>query len=82
MGKTRNALKSAIISSLFQFIYTTVFGWYASYLFVKLGNVTSPIVCHSFCNLMGFPDFSGISHQKKVHKLGKTKKKKKKKKRV
>ncbi|KAI9272090.1 hypothetical protein EDC94DRAFT_249321 [Helicostylum pulchrum] len=69
MGRTRRALNNALFSSLFQFVYTTLFGWYASYLFLRLGNIMAPVLCHSFCNIMGLPDFSGIQHQKKLHKL-------------
>ncbi|KAI9483011.1 MAG: hypothetical protein EXX96DRAFT_536379 [Benjaminiella poitrasii] len=69
-GKTRQALKMAILSSLFQFVYTTMFGWYASYLFLRMGKLWPPVLCHSFCNIMGFPDFGGIHdrpmYQKKI----------------
>ncbi|KAG0761808.1 hypothetical protein G6F62_005075 [Rhizopus arrhizus] len=35
LGKTREGLIQVICGSLFQFTYTTIFGWYASYLFIK-----------------------------------------------
>ncbi|KAI7907809.1 CAAX protease self-immunity-domain-containing protein [Cokeromyces recurvatus] len=63
LGKTRYAFKMAMLSSLFQFAYTTLFGWYASYLFLRMGKLWPPVLCHSFCNIMGFPDFNGISHR-------------------
>ncbi|XP_073013559.1 CAAX prenyl protease 2 isoform X1 [Typha latifolia] len=38
--------------------YTVAFGWYASFLFTRTGNVMSPIVAHVFCNVMGLPVLS------------------------
>ncbi|KAH7671397.1 prenyl protein peptidase protein [Dioscorea alata] len=38
--------------------YTIIFGWYASFLFIRTGNVVAPIVAHIFCNMMGLPVFS------------------------
>lgn len=64
LGKTREGLIQVICGSLFQFTYTTIFGWYASYLFIKTGNLWPPVLCHSFCNIMGFPDFSRITYNK------------------
>lgn len=28
--------------------------------FLYLGHLIGPVVCHMFCNFMGFPDFAGI----------------------
>lgn len=41
--------------SVFQFIYTTVFGWLCSFLFLRTGSILVPISAHVFCNIMGFP---------------------------
>ncbi|KAI9489545.1 hypothetical protein BDB00DRAFT_607547 [Zychaea mexicana] len=62
-GAGAKALKLVVISSLFQFCYTTVFGWYVSFVFLRLGSIWPPIVCHTFCNIMGFPDISEIQLQ-------------------
>ncbi|XVF07695.1 hypothetical protein REPUB_Repub06bG0162100 [Reevesia pubescens] len=35
--------------------YTVIFGSYASFLFIRTGNLVSPIVAHAFCNYMGLP---------------------------
>ncbi|CEP13839.1 hypothetical protein [Parasitella parasitica] len=69
MGRTRQALQQALFSSLFQFAYTTLFGWYASYLFIRVGSLWPPVFCHSFCNVMGFPDLGGNHHRSTVQKL-------------
>lgn len=42
-------------SAFFQFGYTTVFGGYSAFLFLRTGHLIGPVLCHSFCNFMGFP---------------------------
>ena len=39
-----------------QVIHTTLFGWYASSVFVCTGHLTAAVAVHSFCNWMGLPD--------------------------
>lgn len=78
-GKTTQALKKAILLCTFQFTYTTVFGWYASFIFLRSSSLWPPILCHSFCNMMGFPDISSIHEYSKNQRLGKKKNRKKKK---
>ena len=48
-------LLPALLRSLLQFGYTTVFGWYATFLFVRTGNLWGVVLAHSFCNWMGLP---------------------------
>jgi len=45
----------------FQFGFTTVFGWYATFVFLRTGHLAAAVVAHAFCNFMGFPDFSALS---------------------
>lgn len=45
----------------FQFLYTTIFGWYATFLLLRTGHWVAAVVAHTFCNLMGFPDFGGAA---------------------
>ena len=40
----------------FQFMYTTLFGAYSAYLFLRTGHFVAPFLAHAFCNHMGFPD--------------------------
>ncbi|KAI0268287.1 hypothetical protein BC834DRAFT_821684, partial [Gloeopeniophorella convolvens] len=54
-GRTRQALKSALVSTLFQFTYTTLFGLHCSFLFLRSASVIPPIAAHVFCNIMGVP---------------------------
>ncbi|KAK2585639.1 hypothetical protein KPH14_010263 [Odynerus spinipes] len=53
-------IKVALFTSCFQFAYTTLFGAYAAFLFVKTGHFIAPFVAHSFCNHMGFPKLSEV----------------------
>ena len=43
-----------------QFTYTTLFGAYSSYLFLRTGLVVGPVLAHAFCNSQGLPDFAGV----------------------
>ncbi|RMZ93800.1 CAAX prenyl protease 2, partial [Brachionus plicatilis] len=57
------SLKFLIMRHLFQFGYTYSFGVYSSYLFLRTGSFFASFVAHSFCNLMGFPDFDGLINE-------------------
>ncbi|KAM4726466.1 CAAX prenyl protease 2-like [Anableps anableps] len=41
-----------------QFLYTTVFGVFAAFIFLRTGHIVGPVLCHSFCNSQGLPDIS------------------------
>lgn len=60
MLKLGVTLKDAMINSAFQFGYTTIFGIYSSFLFIRTGNFLAPLVAHALCNHMGFPNFAEI----------------------
>lgn len=49
----------ALARTLFQFAYTSLFGFFASFLFLRTGSLPAAILAHSFCNLMGLPRFWG-----------------------
>ncbi|KAJ5238321.1 CAAX amino terminal protease [Penicillium chermesinum] len=49
----------ALLRSLFQFGYTTIFGWYATFLYLRTGSLWAVILVHSFCNWCGLPRFWG-----------------------
>jgi prenyl protein peptidase len=51
-------LKVIIVSTLFQMLYTFIFGAFTDFIFLRQGNAWSCIIIHSFCNLMGVPNFS------------------------
>ncbi len=56
-------LRTAALISLFQMVYTSVFGAYSAFLFLRTGHLAAPVVIHGFCNFMGFPDFSELLTQ-------------------
>lgn len=41
--------------AVFQFAYTTLFGWYAAFLFIRTGSVLPPFFAHALCNSLGLP---------------------------
>lgn len=51
----RTPLLPALLRSLFQFTYTTLFGWYASFLFLRTGSLWAVVLVHAFCNWCGLP---------------------------
>ncbi|KIK52101.1 hypothetical protein GYMLUDRAFT_233793 [Collybiopsis luxurians FD-317 M1] len=59
-GRTPAALRRAVLESVFQMAYTTLFGAYCAFMFLRTQrSIFVPITAHVFCNIMGFPDFSG-----------------------
>jgi membrane protease YdiL (CAAX protease family) len=54
-------LTSALLSTVIQLTYTSIFGLIASYLFVSTGNLASPIVSHIVCNFFGLPDLGFLT---------------------
>ncbi|KAI0237480.1 CAAX prenyl protease 2 [Lamellibrachia satsuma] len=54
------SLKEAMGLALFQFSYTTLFGAYSAFLFLRTGHLVAPAIAHSFCNHMGFPNFHEV----------------------
>ncbi|OAL01874.1 Abi-domain-containing protein [Phaeosphaeriaceae sp. SRC1lsM3a] len=49
----------AVLRSLFQFTYTSLFGFFAAFAYLRTGNVLTCILAHTFCNWMGLPRFYG-----------------------
>ncbi|PVD25539.1 hypothetical protein C0Q70_13195 [Pomacea canaliculata] len=50
----------AFRQSMFQLFYTTVFGAYSAFLFLRTGHLIAPVMAHAFCNHMGFPAFNEV----------------------
>ncbi|KAH8712161.1 hypothetical protein GQ44DRAFT_811651 [Phaeosphaeriaceae sp. PMI808] len=49
----------AVLRSLFQFTYTSLFGFFAAFVYLRTGNMYTCILTHTFCNWMGLPRFYG-----------------------
>lgn len=47
-------------TTLFQFTFTTIFGWYAAFLFLRMGSVWPCVAVHIFCNSLGPPSFGRV----------------------
>ena len=51
----------ALLVVLVQFCYTSLFGMFSGFLFIRTGHLVSPIISHSLCNALGLPAFESIS---------------------
>jgi len=50
---------TALLRSMLQFTYTTLFGGYVTFLYMRTGSLLSVILVHVFCNWRGLPRFWG-----------------------
>jgi len=53
-------VKMVVFGTIFQFIYTTLFGAFVTFSYIKTASLPGVVVVHSFCNWMGFPDFGDL----------------------
>ncbi|KAM7182750.1 hypothetical protein V8F33_014054 [Rhypophila sp. PSN 637] len=51
--------KAAFIRSIFQLAFTTLFGAYATFIFLRTGSLLAVCAVHTFCNSMGLPQVWG-----------------------
>ncbi|XP_030570299.1 CAAX prenyl protease 2 [Drosophila novamexicana] len=56
-------LSTALFIGLFQFTYTTLFGFYSAFLFARTGHFVAPLLAHALCNHMGLPDVQDLWQQ-------------------
>lgn len=54
----------ALLAVGFQLSYTSLFGAYAGFVFLRTGQLWAAFWCHAFCNFMGLPDVSFFSTSK------------------
>jgi len=54
------SLRTAILETIIQFLYTLLFGFYSAWVFVRFGRIFTNICLHSFCNFIGTPDIGRI----------------------
>jgi hypothetical protein len=59
-GPARVSYKAAAARVAAQFVYTTLFGWFAVWLFLRWQSVFAPTAAHVFCNIMGLPDVAAL----------------------
>lgn len=53
------SLPMALLRSVFQLGYTTLFGAYATFLYLRTGSLLAVVVVHMLCNTMGLPRVMG-----------------------
>ena len=58
--------QQAVIRTLIQFIYTSLFGAYCTYALIITGDLSGIVACHSFCNFMGLPNFAFMKRGDRV----------------
>ena len=54
-------LTDVILGLAFQVGYTSVFGMFSAFLFVRTGHLVSPVLAHSLCNVLGLPPIDALS---------------------
>lgn len=61
-------LGPVIVRTLFQFAYTSLFGSYATFAYLKTQSIVAVAVCHAFCNAQGLPDLSFLRSSSPLYK--------------
>ena len=56
-------VSSVVLITIFQFLYTSLFGSYVSYAFIRSGSIIAVTFSHSYCNWMGLPDLSFVNNK-------------------
>lgn len=59
IANPRAPIMMGIARSVIQLCYTTFFGSFAAFSFLRTGSLLGPILAHTFCNFMGLPRFFG-----------------------
>lgn len=50
-----NPLIRVLLGLILQVGYTSLFGMFSAFLFVRTGHLVSPVLAHSLCNVLGLP---------------------------
>lgn len=59
----------ALLRSIFQFGYTTLFGWFADFIYLRTGSIYACVIIHTFCNWVGLPRFWGRVKRREQYPL-------------
>jgi prenyl protein peptidase len=57
------------VQTMFQFAYTSLFGSYATYLFIQTRSLSAVILSHAYCNGMGLPDLSFLQPYSRFYRF-------------
>lgn len=63
----RTAPTTVVVQTAFQFTYTTLFGAYAAYVYMRTRSTVAVTILHGFCNWMGLPHFLFLSQKHVLH---------------
>ena len=63
-------LTGALLRSVFQFGFTTIFGWLATFIYVRTGSLYACIIIHTLCNWIGLPRFWGRLRRREDNPMG------------
>ncbi len=61
-----SSFKQACLTVVVQAGYTSLFGLFSGFLFVRTGHLVSLVLCHTLCNLMGLPPIEAALQQPKI----------------
>lgn len=59
LSNPRVPFVAALLRSVFQLGFTTVFGAYATFIYLRTGSLLAACAIHAFCNCMGLPRLWG-----------------------
>jgi prenyl protein peptidase len=54
-----SVLATGLLISAIQFTYTSLFGFFAAFVYLRTGNMFASVTAHTFCNFMGLPRVYG-----------------------
>lgn len=58
--KDGTSFATALLSVLLQVGYTSIFGAFSAFLFIRTTHLASPVVSHALCNVLGLPHFESL----------------------
>ncbi|KAF7662532.1 hypothetical protein LDENG_00233630 [Lucifuga dentata] len=56
----KDSMSVILLMAGMQVLYTSVFGTYTEFIFMRTGHIVGPVLCHSFCNSQDLPDLSSV----------------------
>ena len=62
-----NDFVSVLLMTMFQLLYTSIFGAYAAYTYQRSASLTAVVLSHSMCNAFGIPDLSFLEPNSRLY---------------
>lgn len=54
-------ITNVLVGLVLQVGYTSIFGMFSAFLFVRSGHLVSPVLAHSVCNMLGLPPVDALA---------------------